>query len=81
MRRTPTQEVLAGPPAQQEAQRRGRNGIEELWLRFRKASRARAPDSPCRASAGARTARPTKNPWKRAKMKSSQVIAVFFVFT
>jgi hypothetical protein len=29
--------------------------------RFRKASRSRASDSPCRASAGARTARPTKN--------------------
>jgi HNH endonuclease len=30
-------------------------------VRFREASRARAPDSPCRASAGARTAWPTKN--------------------
>jgi hypothetical protein len=29
--------------------------------RFRKASRSRASDSPCPASAGARTARPTKN--------------------
>ena len=39
----------------------GRNEIERQAAKFRKASRSRASDSPCRASAGARTARPTKN--------------------
>jgi hypothetical protein len=33
-------------------------GSKALGLRIRKASRDRAPDSPCRARAGARTARP-----------------------
>jgi hypothetical protein len=38
----------------------GGNGLEGLGPRIRKASWARTPNSPCRARAGARTARPTK---------------------